>query len=214
MNGFERRKERIKKNIRYTALQLFMEHGFRKVNIKEIADKAGVSQVTIYNYFGSKNDLARNVLEYYMEDQLEEFIQLYKSPQPFLEKIEWVFHQKVKAFDTMSVEFLDSFISTDPEISEMIKQYEKKTIPLFAEFIKQGKEQGYFNKELSMETIMFYIKLFSGQAMQQLEKMPEGEQKRLVYKELVTVFFNGVMGKPVDDIQELLENSSETRKNT
>lgn len=50
MNGFERRKERKKESIRQAAMQLFMEHGMRKVSIGEIADKAGVSQVTIYNF--------------------------------------------------------------------------------------------------------------------------------------------------------------------
>ncbi len=198
-----------KENIRLAALQLFMEHGFRKVNIWEIAKKAGVSQVTIYNYFGSKDDLARYVLELYMEEQLKEFTRFYNSSQPFLEKLEWIFFQKkVKAFDTMSVEFLDSFISSDPEIAEAIKQFEAKSVPLFVGFIEQGKEQGYFNNDLSMETIMFYMKLFSSQAMQQLEKMPEGEQKRRVYKELVTVFFKGVMGERVDELQELLDNNS------
>lgn len=205
MNGFERRKERKKENIRRAALQLFMEHGFRKVSIGEIADKAGVSQVTIYNYFGSKDDLARYVLELYMEEQLEEFTQFYKSPQPFLEKLEWFFFKKAKAFDTMNVGFLDSFISTDSVIAEMVQQYEQKILPLFAGFIEQGQEEGYFNKELSVETMMFYIHLFSSQALQQLEQMPEGEQKRRVYKELLTVFFCGVMGEKADELRDMLD---------
>lgn len=210
MNGFERRKERKKENIRRAALQLFIEHGMRKVSIGEIAEKAGVSQVTIYNYFGSKDDLARYVIEHYMEEQLAEFVAINGSSQPFIEKLEWMFFKKAAAFDKMSVEFLDTFISNDPETAAMIKQYEEKAVPLFAGFIEQGMEQGYFNKGLSMETMMFYINLFSSKAMQQLEQIPEGEQKRLMYKELLTVFFYGVAGERTEELKDLLDIADET----
>lgn len=99
-----------------------------------------------------------------------------------MEKIENLFFKKMNAFDTMSVEFMDSFISSDPEITALIQQYEEKAVPLLAGFIEQGKQEGFFNKELSLETIMFYINLFSSQAMQQLGQMQEGEAKRRLYR--------------------------------
>lgn len=206
MNGFERRKERKKESIRQAALELFMEKGLRKVNIGEIAEKADVSQVTIYNYFGSKEDLARYVLFHYIEDQLAEFEQVCEGSEPYLEKLEWMVFKKAKAYTSMNVEFLDSFVSSDPQIAEMMKDFEAKTIPLFIDFIEQGKELGYFNKQLSLETLMFYINLFGNQAMQQLEQMPEGEQKRLVYKELLTVFFSGVSGERADELRSMLQS--------
>ena len=48
MDGFERRKEQKKEDIRRAALALFQSYGFKKVSIDEIARKAGVSQVTIF----------------------------------------------------------------------------------------------------------------------------------------------------------------------
>ena len=53
MDGFNRRKEQKKESIRRAALELFKVYGFKKVSINDIASKAGVSQVTIYNHFGS-----------------------------------------------------------------------------------------------------------------------------------------------------------------
>ena len=54
-NGFERRKERKKTDILQASLNLFIKYGTKKVAISEIAQKAQVSQVTIYNYFENKS---------------------------------------------------------------------------------------------------------------------------------------------------------------
>ena len=62
MDRFERRKEQKKSNIRQAALELFKTYGFKKVSISDIAHKAGVSPVTIYNHFGSKDELVRDVV--------------------------------------------------------------------------------------------------------------------------------------------------------
>ena len=194
MNGFEKRKERKKETIWRAALQLFMESGMRKVSVKEIAEHANVSQVTIYNYFGSKEDLSIYVLESYMDEQYQAFRELVVSELPFMQKLEWFFSKKDMAFNRMNLSFLDTFVSSDPEIAEILQGYEKKITPLMIQFIKQGQDQDYFNQTLSVETLLFYIQLFSSQAMTQLEKMPDGEEKRRVYKELLVVFFDGVRG--------------------
>ena len=62
MNGFERRKEKKKESIRRAAMELFGAYGFGKVSINDIARKAGVSHVTIYNHFNSKEELISDVV--------------------------------------------------------------------------------------------------------------------------------------------------------
>lgn len=62
MNGFERRKEQNRESIMQAALELFKAYGFGKVTVNDIAYEANVSQVTIYNHFGSKEKLVREVI--------------------------------------------------------------------------------------------------------------------------------------------------------
>ncbi|NLL86363.1 MAG: TetR/AcrR family transcriptional regulator [Syntrophomonadaceae bacterium] len=195
MDGFAKRRERKKESIRLAAQQLFMDRGFRAVSIAEIAALAGVSQVSIYNYFGSKEKLAIYVIDQYMAEQLQVFTDIIESPQPFLVKLEKAFFQSAKAYETIHMEFIDTFISSDPKIAKLLVAYEEKLFPYMMKFIEQGWEEGYFNKDLSQETLLFYFNLFSSQAMQQLEKMPKGEKKRRVYNELLSVFFYGVRGE-------------------
>jgi AcrR family transcriptional regulator len=42
MDGFERRKEQKKESIIRAALDLFMQHGFKKVSVNDVAVKANV----------------------------------------------------------------------------------------------------------------------------------------------------------------------------
>ena len=74
MDGFARRKEQSKEEIRKAAWELFSQHGVDKVSVMDIAHKAGVSQVTIYNNFGSKEALAREFVGF-MVDMLENRVQ-------------------------------------------------------------------------------------------------------------------------------------------
>ncbi|HET7616621.1 MAG TPA: TetR/AcrR family transcriptional regulator, partial [Bacillales bacterium] len=87
MDGFERRRERKKENIRRAALELFTTHGVQKVSVAEIARKANVSQVTIYNYFGSKSDLLRDAIKKFMEETWENYHVLLAGNAPFPDKI-------------------------------------------------------------------------------------------------------------------------------
>ncbi len=53
----ERKKAATRRAISDVATRLFMERGFDAVTMAEVADAAGVSVKTIFNYFGSKEDL-------------------------------------------------------------------------------------------------------------------------------------------------------------
>jgi AcrR family transcriptional regulator len=53
----ERKKQHTRRAISDIATRLFAEHGFEEVTLSQIADAAEVSVKTIFNHFGSKEDL-------------------------------------------------------------------------------------------------------------------------------------------------------------
>ncbi len=56
-----------RKEIIYDAAwKLYCQFGLQKVNIQEIADKAGVSKKTIYNHFNGKEDLFCRTIEWHV----------------------------------------------------------------------------------------------------------------------------------------------------
>jgi AcrR family transcriptional regulator len=53
----ESKKEQTRTAIARAALALFVERGFERVSIAEIASAAGVSKMTVFNYFPAKEDM-------------------------------------------------------------------------------------------------------------------------------------------------------------
>ncbi|MDV3130312.1 TetR/AcrR family transcriptional regulator [Mycobacterium sp. 21AC1] len=54
---WDRTRELASREIRETALRLFTEQGYDETTIAQIAREAGVSQRTLFRYFGTKEDL-------------------------------------------------------------------------------------------------------------------------------------------------------------
>ncbi|MFE4519002.1 TetR/AcrR family transcriptional regulator [Kitasatospora sp. NPDC056783] len=58
MSGLrERKKERTRRAISEAAIGLFLEHGFDRVSVADVATAAEVSKPTLFSYFPSKEDL-------------------------------------------------------------------------------------------------------------------------------------------------------------
>ncbi len=57
MNGFQRRRE-LKRRASFCGLRAVFTRGIKDASIAEIAKKAEVSQVSIYNFFESKENLS------------------------------------------------------------------------------------------------------------------------------------------------------------
>ena len=55
--------EKLKQRLYPTVLELFSNHDFHRVNIREISKRTGVSSGTIYKYFSSKEDLIFTILD-------------------------------------------------------------------------------------------------------------------------------------------------------
>src|SRR3954452_2625164 len=64
----ERKKLQTERRIYRTAVELFVERGFDNVSVQEIADAAEVSKMTVFNYFGSKEDLVFVPVEDHFSD--------------------------------------------------------------------------------------------------------------------------------------------------
>lgn len=196
MDGFQRRKEQKKANIYRAALELFSKQGVKTVKINDIASKAQVSPVTIYNYYGSKTVLLRQVIFKYMEEQYDFYDQLLQKDIPFPEKIESIIFKKQETAKSLHPEFLRSMMSKDPEIRAFIEDFfQKKAIPMIMEIIQEGLDQGYIMPGISTRTIMYYINMF-WETINKLDILTE--ENRCIQMELSTLFFYGLMGKKLE----------------
>ncbi|MFC4024870.1 TetR/AcrR family transcriptional regulator [Oceanobacillus longus] len=195
MDGFERRKAMKKKIILKATLSLFINNGVKKVSIAEIAKKANVSQVTIYNYFKSKDNLAHEVLIYYVDQIWKEYEELFNRNIAFPDKIKGIIFDKKKAADNIHEDFYTYFMKEySTGINYMEELYTEKIFPRLIELFNEGRAQGYINHDISNEAIIFYIQI-----------LKDAMQKKDIYQkilpmteEITTLFFYGIIGKGND----------------
>lgn len=62
---------RKKEHIYKCALELFKEYGYESVTIKDIAAHSGMSEGSIYNFFGSKNGILAKTYDYIVTSSAE-----------------------------------------------------------------------------------------------------------------------------------------------
>ncbi|QNF29827.1 TetR/AcrR family transcriptional regulator [Metabacillus elymi] len=192
MDGFQRRREQKKRNILEAALTLFMEYGIQKVSISEIAKKANVSQVTIYNYFESKHQLIHDVFIYYIEKSYTHFEKIVIADIPFPEKIKQFIFSKKETAKQIHEELYQHLMKEYAQEGNYIESlYAQKVIPLFTHLLNEGKEQGFVDPNLSNEAILFYVKMMSDYIQRE-----EVYQSILPMTEDITnILFYGIVGK-------------------
>ena len=197
MKPSERRIERNKDRILRATLELFQVHGIKKTTTHDIAQKAGVSPATVYNHFGSKEDLVRAAVKHFLTSAAADFSNILKGDHSFLGKMEQVLLFKSDMLGQYQGEFMQTLISEDPEIRHLVDSvYLAEMRQMIIDFYEEGKRQGYVNPELSTETIMRYLLIVrSGMAAESVLS-EDPEHNRQLMQEMTPLFLYGIMGKP------------------
>jgi AcrR family transcriptional regulator len=192
MDGFERRRKQKKMNILEAALALFMEYGVQKISIAEIAKKANVSQVTIYNYFDSKHNLVREVFLYYVGKAMDEFDQILNGDIAFPEKIKQIIFTKKETANQIHEDFYQYLMKEyTTGVNYIEKMYVEQIIPRLIDLFNEGKKQGYVDPNVSNEAILFFI-----QAVHEYIQREDVYQKILpLTEDIMRLMFYGIMGK-------------------
>jgi AcrR family transcriptional regulator len=203
MNGFERRTEQKKDRIRTVALELFCTYGPDKTSVNEIAQKAGVSPASIYNYFGSKEGLMKETIINLLENSWRLREELWDSELPFPELLKRTLTMKNDFYDKIDLDNFLSLLSSSTEIQKHIDDFNKNRYPhIVGKFIEKGRREGYIRKEISFEAAMIYLTMY-----QDVLQRPE-MQKRInseLLKELLDLMVYGLAGQPIDDKAEVSE---------
>lgn len=158
MNGYERRTKAKKEAIINAARELFSEHGVTDVTIGEIAEKANVSQVTIYNYFKDKNALAGEALASYVDAAIREFEVILEKEIPFSEKLKSIVGIKHEMMLEVSSSYFSKYAWEDKTLRQILKEAAtKRAIHLYTEFIELGKNEGAIDQSIPSDAILSYF---------------------------------------------------------
>ncbi|TMW72888.1 TetR/AcrR family transcriptional regulator [Alteribacter natronophilus] len=193
MDGFQQRREQKKKDILTAAHRLFMTHGIQKVSVSEIARTAGVSQVTIYNYFENKHTLVYESFLFYVDQAMKDFEATIQSDLPFPEKVKQLIFAKKETASRIHPEYYQYMMKeyTADEGNMIEKVYAEKTMPALARLLEEGRREGFVDPSISQEAILFYLNILKD-AMQREEVY---ERVLPLTEDITKIFFYGIVGR-------------------
>jgi AcrR family transcriptional regulator len=195
MNGFEKRALQIKAKIIETTLEMLKTCDTNKIRITDIAKTANVSQVTIYNYFGNKDALLREVVKKYLEDSFHVFLENMSGDFTFKEKIEkLIFLERESSLSSLTPFFMDLF-KEDQEVAQFIeKEYNEKILPAFFRLIEEGRRNGEISDKISNDGLMLFIN-FSMKYTNEFYELIQQTGNMNLINEMLHIFLYGICGK-------------------
>jgi len=181
----DRNKEKTKEKILAAALELFRENGLDGTTTKQISQKAGIAEGTLFNYFKTKEDLALFFFQKETHNLIEWFgkeAQLQRAPLP--EKLFAIIHQQLEYLAPYE-DFIGAvfFRSLQPHSKLSPLSLESQELRLkYLHFISEVLSQAEAKKEIprfgdlgAYAVGLFYI----GIVMHWLHDPSRGKQKTL-----------------------------------
>ena len=193
MNGYEKRTMEKKAAITGAARELFTERGIANVSIRDIAYKANVSQVSIYNYFGNKNTLAKETFVSYIETAIAKYLQIIDSELPFAEKLDCIMQDKRDIVSEIAASHFSEQIWEEKALQQIFQDtIKEKALVLYEKFLESGKKEGVIDKSIPTEALINYFVIFMS-----FYQRPEFIQSGSEYKlGMMQLFLHGLMGRP------------------
>ncbi|WNR43270.1 TetR/AcrR family transcriptional regulator [Paenibacillus roseipurpureus] len=177
-------------------LDFLTTSGSASMRIADIASAAGVSQVTIYNYFGSKETLVREVFIAYVRKTIDEFAEFLQGEHTLKEKIEYIIFQKKKSSRTFGLQVIKKMWQEqeqDVELAAFMKdEYMTKGMPLVVKLIEDGKKSGEISEKLSTSTIMMHMQMLTNQTDMIFAYAEQHGNVDSLIEEMVHLFFYGI----------------------
>ncbi len=92
---FKELRDASRQKILESSLELFGTKGYKSTTISDIVKKAGISKGLIYHYFESKDDILKQLVEFFTEGGGEKVAELMtgSAKERLIKIIDWFFHE-------------------------------------------------------------------------------------------------------------------------
>lgn len=192
MNQYQKTTEKKKQAIIQAALRLFKDKGFKETSIKSIAEVAKVSPVSIYNYFGSKDNLVALCVNDLFGEITQQAEDILKSNLAFNTKLNQALTLcQEKMSQQISGYFQDKMVR-DPAFSSLLtKAITAKKRDIYRAYINLGKEEGLIASALSTELILNVMDALNSVGNQ----LVHSDNLEAEVEQIHQIFLYGIFGK-------------------
>ncbi|WP_313638892.1 TetR/AcrR family transcriptional regulator [Paenibacillus sp.] len=196
MNGFEKRAAQIKLKIMKTTMDMLKNWEPKRLRIVDIAKEAGVSQVTIYNYFGSKEALLSESFKDFVEKAIREFEDYINGEHSLKEIIEYIMTMERETYSSLSPATVKELMVEDQEMFRYIEErYANDVLPLMIKMVEDGKARGEISNKVSTKGILSFIGMYMRSSGEMLDEASKQEDIKVFLEEAIHLFFYGICGR-------------------
>jgi AcrR family transcriptional regulator len=180
-----------------TAAHLFLENGFQKVSIDDVAKEAGLTKASVYYYFGSKAELFKEVMIALMGRIQENIIRLLGSDKSLYDRLFEVLMAHLKATMTIDLEgfMRESKTSLSAEQIKEMKLAEEKMYLSIEEAIADAAKKGEIPPINSKFAAHSYIALTQVGNYKQPNGLPIFPEIEEAATKIMDVFWKGFFGE-------------------
>ncbi len=193
LDGFTKRTQQKMERIENVAAAM-LPLPLADIKIADIAKQAGVSQVTIYNYYGSKEKLLQVATERVVDHQLQQFKEVITGSLSFEEKLKQIILLKKQSAHVIDLHTFNELMQMDDIFREkMLKKQQEQSMPLLFQLIAEGRDKQLIRPSVRDETLLFYLNMIS-QVFTQLDtiqKMPSPIET--LVEDFLNMFFYGIL---------------------
>ena len=181
------------RDILKSAREVFWKHGFKRVTVEEICQKAGVSKMTYYRYFTNKTELAKTVYYEVVQQGMQRFKEIMSADITPSEKIKQIVLMKLEGTNDISQEFLkDFYYSADSELPKYVEELSRRSWDEILSDFKAAQQKGWFRKDFKPEFLFYFMQKLGGEIYtdKNLLKLYPSTQDFIM--ELINFFMYGI----------------------
>jgi len=193
-NGHARRRARKSEAIMQVAKELFSSRGMPNVSMDDISEAASVSKMTVYKYFGSKENLVVEIIKSEFDKQIVDAESVVHSDADFIEKMRQIIGLKSASASFLDGEMVAEVLNKNSELSHHIHEVMGGKIQgLMASLFAEGREKGFLDPAVSDSLLLTYVDIFRRGMQAKADDMHGVIDDPLELRKLIDLYFFGLI---------------------
>ncbi len=133
-----RQTEKKLNNLLDKSKELFLKYGYNAITVDRIANQAGISKMTIYKYFNSKEDLFMEVIRKDIEYQANEIMKAISESGSSIERIEILYNYSTNMAKNYSLVLIRDIMEKKSIVDKVTEIKKNFMLPIFEFIISEG----------------------------------------------------------------------------
>lgn len=162
MNKYEIRTANKKSAIMEATMCLINERGFASTCINQIARQAKVSPVSIYNYYGSKENLVLECIKKIILENYDTARRILQSDLTYEKKLEKALSLCSSELNATISEYFSATSLSEKNFMKILNEGCRDIQrSLYQDFIEEGKKEKAIDSSIPTETLLKFIESFN-----------------------------------------------------